>query len=158
VVRVIVINGTQRNAMNAQIQGVYEELKLWWQQCIKLLAKWDLTKFQAAWFLLDWVNIYLWAFWYGDCWCHVKCKLRWVWTAWTFGNAVSYLAEDEMYVCFVVVCWYCLRVRCLAMYGLTVVMESYGSKLWFWTGNGPNLWYVKPKWKWNKSEYKIGCH
>jgi len=114
-------------------------------QYIMLLAEWDLAKFQAAWFLLDSVHIYLWAFWYADCWCHLKRKLRWVWTAWAFGIAVSDLAEDEMYVCFFVVCWCCLRVRCLAVYGLTLGMESYGSKFWIWTGSGPNLWYVRQK-------------
>jgi hypothetical protein len=33
-------------------------------------------------------------------------------------------------------CWYCVKVRCLAMYGLTPVMESYESKFWIWTGSG----------------------
>jgi hypothetical protein len=39
---------------------------------------------------------------------------------------MSDLAEDEMYVCFFDICWYCLRVRCLAVYGLTLGMEFLG--------------------------------
>ena len=35
--------------------------------------------------------------------------------------------------------------RCFAMYGLTLVMESNGSKFWIWTGSGPNLWDMKQK-------------
>jgi hypothetical protein len=58
----------------------------------------------------------------------VKCELRWVWTACTFGIAVSDLAGDEVCVCFFFFFWYCLKVRCLAMYGPTLVMDSYGSK------------------------------
>jgi hypothetical protein len=193
-------------------------------------AVWDLTKFQAAWFLLDWVNkyiyvyIYLWAFWYADCWCHVKCKLRWVWTAWTFGIAMSDLAVDCLNICYcyvrsccgllehlLLLCqillwtawtfviavsdlavdclniWYCcvrsccgllehlvllchilLRTKCMCAFLLCVgivwgsdillCMDWPLSKFWFWTGSGPNLWYVKQKWKWNQSEYEIGCH